>query len=221
MAVVLREIPGRVRRGVQRHGVLGALRAAPYLHEDPIWYRLGLAEPRPHHELPDGMRLRSGRPEDIAGLDDALLRIRRDSARERFAVPGAQLWLVEADGLPRFACWLFHERTPVATAPGAWLELPAGVVCLEDSMASPAIRGRGVAPATWTLLADDLAAQGVESMITKVDASNAPSRRAVEKAGFREILKMTVRRIGPVWRAQATTAPDDPLATLLLERLER
>jgi RimJ/RimL family protein N-acetyltransferase len=109
----------------------------------------------------------------------------------------------------------------VATAPGAWLELPDGVICLEDSMASPAIRGRGVAPAVWTRLAADLRSRGCESLITKVDATNAPSTRAVGKAGFEEILTMDIRRVGPVWRAIATTAPQDPLGELLLARLAR
>ena len=215
------EIPGRIRRAVARHGVMGALRHAPYLHEEPVWYRLDLGVERDVRPLAEGMTLRPGTPEDIARLPEVLLRVRPDAARARFEVPGTELWLVEEGARPRFACWLFGVRTPVATAPGSWLELPPGVVCLEDSMAAPEIRGRGVAPAVWTRLAAELRGRGCTSMITKVDATNEPSTRAVGKAGFEEILRMDVRRVGPVWRADATVAPQDPLGELLLARLAR
>lgn len=221
MEAVLGEIPARLRRGVRRHGVLGALRMAPYLRERPIWYRLDLEAGRQVRPLPETMRLRRGGAADLERLQPELLRVRLHEARHWLTQPGVELWIVEEDGAPVFACWLFTERTPVATARFAWLDLPEGVVCLEDSMASPAIRGRGVAPATWSMLGEDLRARGATALITKVDAGNEASRRAVQKAGFAELLPMDVRRLGPIWRARATQPVSEPLAETLLERLAR
>lgn len=221
MSVSTREIPRRIRRGIRRHGLIGALRVGPYLSESPIWFQLDLAGDRPRRELPEGMTLRRGTAPDLDGMDPELLRVRIDEAHALLRRAGPQLWVVEEAGQIRFVCWLFHGGTPAATARDAWLELPDGVVCLEDSHASPAVRGRGVAPGAWCALADDLQAQGIDTMITKVGAENVASRRAVEKAGFREVLPMSVRRIGPVWRARATSPPDGPLARTLLERLAR
>ena len=52
--------------------------------------------------------------------------------------------------------------------------------------------------------------------IHKIEASLS-DRFAV----FEELLPMEVRRIGPMWRARATTPARDPLAVALLERLAR
>src|SRR5581483_11533464 len=107
MEAALGEIPARLRRGVRRHGLLGALRMAPYLREAPIWYRLDLtpeSEPRP---LPEGMALREGDRADLERLPGELLRVRREEARDWIARPGVELWLVEESGLAVFACWLF------------------------------------------------------------------------------------------------------------------
>jgi L-amino acid N-acyltransferase YncA len=42
-------------------------------------------------------------------------------------------------------------------------------------------------------------------MLTKVAVDNAPSRRAVEKAGFEGVAIMSLRKVGP-WR-QTTLQP--------------
>lgn len=56
--------------------------------------------------------------------------------------------------------------------------------------------GRGIAPGSWSAIAEALAAEGVTTIITKVGIENAPSRRAVTEAGFREIGLMRLTRLG-------------------------
>lgn len=221
MALVVREIPSRLRRGVRRHGLLGALRYALVLHERPIWYELELDGERPRRALPEGVSLRRGEAADLTRLPGDMLRMRPAEAQALLAKAGTEIWLAEERGEPLFVCWLFHEATPAASAPMAWLELPDGVVCLEDSHVAEAARGRGLAPAAWCALADRLQQAGRRALITKVAESNTASRRAVEKAGFREVLRLDVRRIGPFWRARPLSPPQGPTAAALRERLER
>ena len=202
----------RVKRGLEKYGFRGGLRhagsraaeAAGYLRETHIWYELDLTRARPRREMPAGLELIVARPENVGLLDELprqpygpggfyLPTVRQ--AEERLA-DGAVLWLVVESQRPAFACWIFPQRAPLLAAPGGWLELPPGVVCLEDSVTSEHYRGRGVAPAAWSGIADRLSGESATAMITKVEEDNAASRRAVEKAGFREIAMMSLLRIG-------------------------
>ncbi len=82
-------------------------------------------------------------------------------------------------------------------APGGWLELPADTVVLEDSATTPRARGRGIAPGAWTAIADSLRDEGLVHMITKVGVENEASRKAVAKAGFRDVGVMRMVKTGP------------------------
>jgi GNAT superfamily N-acetyltransferase len=164
---------------------------AVYNREEHVWYQLDLNGERPRREFVDGVRLvRAGAPdahrvEDVGQFEDEA---------HRRLVLGNDLWLVLDDqDRTLFACWTFRSETPVLAAPGGRLSLPPGTACLEDSVTSPLARGKGIAPAAWTAIADTLATEGFESMVTKVTTDNIPSRKAVEKAGFREIglMRMT------------------------------
>lgn len=191
---------------LRRHGVAGSLRralrivAGPlrhrlYLQERHIWYRLDLAVVRPHPPLPTGFALDRT---DAAGLGflERLESVGRREARRRLA-GGADLWLLQEAGRAAFCCWIFRARTPVLAARGGWLQLPAGTACLEDSFTATDYRGRGLAPAVWSRVADALASQGLSALITKVAEDNLPSRRAVEKAGFQAVALMRLARLGP------------------------
>ena len=94
-------------------------------------------------------------------------------------------------------------------------------MCLEDSVTSSAYRGRSVAPAAWSQIADSLEQAGVESIITKIDENNVPSRRAVEKVGFREIATMRYRRQGLSHRTTVTAGTTGETAESLAENLRR
>jgi RimJ/RimL family protein N-acetyltransferase len=84
-------------------------------------------------------------------------------------------------------------------------DLPPDVVALEDSLASPAFRGRGVAPSAWAMIADTYGERGKRWMITKVAVENTASRRAVEKAGFREVGIMQI--VYRDWRTRIRVLP--------------
>jgi ribosomal protein S18 acetylase RimI-like enzyme len=223
--------PGeRLWRGVRRFGLLGALRRAArlitrtiaqavYVDERHIWYALALDPPPSADPLPDGFRLRRADRADAARLED-LPTIGRAEAIRRLD-EGAELWLVERAEGAALACWIFHGRTPVLAARGGWLDLPPDTACLEDTITSPHCRGRGLAPLAWLLIAAQLGRQGLVTLVTKVAEDNQPSRRAVEKAGFRASASMTLRRFGPVERVAVTPCLRDRISGFLVARLVR
>jgi len=159
-----------------------------YSREEHVWYQLDLNTERPRRELVDGVRLiRAGGPEAHKVEEVGQF---EDEAQGRLAA-GNDLWLaLDEEDRCLFACWTFRSETPVRAAPKGVLALPLRTACLEDSVTSTLARGKGIAPAAWTAIADILGTEGFESMITKVTTDNVPSRKAVEKAGFREIAVM-------------------------------
>ena len=164
-----------------------------YLREEHVWYGLDLLASRTRHELPSGVRLIRAGAADTARV--AAFGQDPEAARRRHSA-GNDLWLALEGDDPLFCCWTFWGIAPVLAAPGGWLELPPDTVCLEDSATSPAARGRGIAPGSWSAIAEILAAEGVTAMITKVTPENTASRRAVTKAGFAEIGVMRLTRLG-------------------------
>ena len=215
----------RIGRGLRRSGLRGSLRLAvallgrlAYLRESHIWYLLDLGEPRPRFELPAGMKIIRARDDDHALLAQ-LPTISGDAARRRLAA-GVDLWLVRDGDHAAFACWTFRDRTPAIAARGGWLQLPRGVLGLEDSVTSPAYRGRAVAPAAWSAIADSLAHERATAILTKVEESNLACRRAIEKAGFRAAGVMRLRRI--VGRSRVNVELNGVgETTFLAERLAR
>jgi GNAT superfamily N-acetyltransferase len=186
-----------------------------YNREEHVWYQLDLHAERPRRELVEGVRLlRAGagdaqRVEDVGQFEaEALKRL----------AAGNDLWLaVDDQARTLFACWTFRSETPMLAAPHGRLPLPRGTACLEDSVTSPLARGKGIAPAAWTAIADILATEGFESMITKVTTDNVPSRKAVEKAGFREIAVMRMTSV--VTRQHVVLAPSGGVADALARSL--
>jgi RimJ/RimL family protein N-acetyltransferase len=198
----------RVRRGVQNHGVRGVAqlalgKAQPVRAHSAayVWYALDLrSEDRPRRELSGGLTLRAAGHDDVALLeqlpsDGAVTPIDSAGAHRRLD-EGANLWLVTEDDRLAFACWTFPDSAPVWAARGTAVPLPHDVVCLEDSHSSPDFRGRGVAPAAWSAIADRLAEEGNRTLVTKIGEGNAASRRAVEKVGFREVATMRMGQRG-------------------------
>lgn len=218
-----------IQRNVRRYGFAGSLRRTmvsacramarmPYLRECHVWYRMDLTGARPRIELPAGFELVHARTHDLPLLEQ-LETIGLSEAKRRLAA-GADLWIVREGAHAVFSCWIFRHRTPVLAAPGGWLVLPADTVCLEDSVTSARYRGRGVAPAAWSRVADALAREGVAAIITKIAEDNAPSRRAGEKAGFRLVASMSLVRICLRPRVQVSPESDGAPA-FLVEHLTR
>ena len=192
----------RALRKARQEGPVAVLRRAwellrrPFFRkEEHVWYQLDVNGERPRREFVEGVRLVRASAEDAHRVEE--LGQVESEARERIA-EGNDLWLVlDEEDRALFACWTFRSEAPVVAAPHGVLSLPAGTACLEDSVTSPLARGKGIAPASWTAIADTLAEEGFEAMITTVATDNAPSRKAVGKSGFREIGVMRLTRIGP------------------------
>ncbi|MFL6712322.1 MAG: GNAT family N-acetyltransferase [Sulfurifustis sp.] len=221
-------ITERLRAAVGRYGAVGAVvRAARlaawaagralYLRERHVWYRLDLGSPRPRFDLRPGLELMRAGAADLPLLEQ-LETVGRAEAQRRLA-GGADLWMVRNGNDALFACWIFRGRMPVLAAPGGWLALPARTVGMEDSIANPRYRGTGVAPAAWSTLADHLARAGVAAIVTKVEEQNTPCRRSIEKAGFRIVAGMYLRRICMRPRVQMTAHDTPPSCAFLLESL--
>ncbi len=208
------------RHGVGRSARLAVARLArmAYLRESHVWYLLDVGGERPRIGLPPGMEIVRAGDDDLAPLAE-LPTIGIREARRRLAA-GAELWIVRDEGRAAFACWIYRHRTPALAARGGWLELPDGVAGLEDSVTSPAYRGRAIAPAGWSATADALAREGATAILTKVEESNVPCRRAIEKAGFRAVAAMRLTRIGG--RSRVDVELDGTSrAAFLAERLAR
>lgn len=207
---------------VARHGLreagrkaVRAARKGIRLREEHVWYELQLAAEAAAPALPAGATLVEASGADVDLLDE-LPSVSPEAAR-KLRVRGSRLFLVLEERRPLFACWIHTGATPALAAPGGWLPLPDGTVCLEDSVTAPAARGRGIAPAAWSELAHRLAAEGAAAMITKVEVVNAASRKAVEKAGFREFARMRLSRV--VGRSTVELEGGSPLAADLRARL--
>jgi predicted GNAT family acetyltransferase len=215
-----------LRQAVRREGVLPVARhlALTAFHkvvmrEEHIWYSLELDGERPRRELPEGFSLQRATAADVDGIAELPNQPSADELRTRVAGP-ASVYLVAEGERMAFACTVFRERTPTVAARNGWLALPPDTVCLEDSGTSPEFRGRGVAPGAWTALADDLARGGYKTMLTKVEVANAPSRKAVAKAGFGQAADMRMRRVGPLVHV-AMTPLGGPAAEFLVTLLSR
>jgi GNAT superfamily N-acetyltransferase len=210
----------RVADALRRHGpleftrlALDRLKPAPRWANEWIWYQVDLHSPeRPRRQLGEGLELRRGGPQDLPLLGQLpanpwVTPMSEHRAARRLA-DGGTLWLVfERDRLA-FVSWVFRRHLPVYGARGGKLELPAGVACVDDSICLPGFRGRGIAPAFWSTIAEVLAQDGERALLRRVHVTNTSSRRAGEKLGFREVARMQV--VERDWRKRIRVAfPDD------------
>lgn len=191
----------------------------PYLHERHVWYRLDLPRTAAPPPLPEGMYLQHAGRDELPLLRP-LETVGQFEAQCRLSA-GADLWLVRDRSVAACSFWIFWDQSPVLAAARGWMPLPEGTVCLEDSVTAPAYRGRGLAPAGWARVAAQLAEQGVSSIITKIEEQNAPSRRAVEKIGFREMAIMDLERVWMMRHVQVDPRVDDQAVHFLRETLSR
>jgi GNAT superfamily N-acetyltransferase len=210
----------RAREVVARRGIKGTAnlvgeRLSPTTdwRQDSVWYHLDLTDPeRPRRPLEPPLELRQGHSVDVPLLeqfpvDTSVATMTRAVVEDRLA-EGAILWMVVEGDRAAFRCWNFYATGPLPGGRRGRILVPPEIVMLEDSIANPEFRGRGVAPGAWTEIADYNAEHGMTTMITKVGVENDASRRAVEKAGFRGVALM--HQSGPVWRPRLEIEFTDP-----------
>ncbi len=218
------------KQSLQRHGLMGCARKAlslmhraagsmPYLRECHVWYRLDLRRDRPRVELPAGFQFAQAGAEDLPLLERLETNGRWEALRRLEA--GASLWIVREGERAAFSCWTFQHHTPVLAARGGWLMLPPGSVCMEDSVTAADYRGRGIAPAAWTGVADAMARLGIKTIVGKVKEENAASRHALEKIGFQAVATMEFERVWLRARVKIRAQQDEPLSMFLAQRLTR
>lgn len=193
----------QMHRGICRYGFTGcvcrvASLAGQWLvgltHTDQrhVWYYLNLSHERPLIMLPAELEFVRAGTDELPYLEQ-LPTIGLFEARRRLA-SGADLWIIREGQQAVFSCWTFHAQMPVLAARGGSLELPRGTVGLEDSVKSPAYRGRAIAPGAWSTIAAALAREGVVGILTKIEESNLTCRRSIEKVGFRAVASMRLVR---------------------------
>ena len=200
--LIRKGFPARILGYVRRNSlkrtiskVVEIARIKTYLTETHVIYALPLGEDRPKKSLPPELELVRGGENELLLLSQ-LSDISERRAR-RLLESEKNLWLVLEGRQTAFACWIFHDVMFISAAKNSRLELPPETVCLEDSVASPLYRGRGIAPAAWLQIADNLEQTGVGHIVTKIEEDNVASRRAVEKCGFRQVAVVRFRRVGP------------------------
>jgi hypothetical protein len=117
------------------------------------------------------------------------------SFRARLA-PDVMCFLVEDGHRFVHASWV--------TTTGAWtreirayLAPPAGDAYVYESFTRADARGRGIYPFALAGIVSAMARTGIENIWVGVEADNAPSVRAIAKAGFREAFTLDFeRRLG-------------------------
>jgi GNAT superfamily N-acetyltransferase len=215
-----RRAVGFVRRRGAREAlalVLMDARSHVLLRQSHVWFALDLAGRGAAPDLPDGLRLIRAGEAHVDGLD-ALGSFGPESARARLA-EGALLWLVLTDdATPVSAAWSFDGSVPTVAARGGTVALPEGVAALEDVVTAEAHRGRGIGPAAWAQIADRMRRRGARCLVTVVEEANAPSRTAMEKAGFRAFALTEHRRLGP-WHTVTVREDGSALAAALRRAL--
>jgi hypothetical protein len=220
----------KLKRIMLQHGLTGCLTLAArhssrsllhlfYRHERHIWYAGATSDIKAERPLSIGLALQRAGSEHLDLLSQSNLCGRTQA--ERFLAEGADLWMVRDAERAAFCCWIFRRRMPVVAARGGRMGLPSDTVCLEGSVTGLEYRGRGIAPAAWSLIALHLQQEGIQTIITKVEIENMPSRRAVLKAGFHEAAAMDFLKLGRKLRiqvipfAEAPEQAQDMLAELL------
>ena len=205
---------------IRRLGPIGAVqRAAQRLlpgtswAEEMVWFALDVTDPdRPRRGLDETFTVRRGSLDDMSLLQqlpsDPAVALMTPALVQQRLEAGAELWLTVEDDRLAFRCWIFRGWAPAPGAPHRRITLPDDVVLLEDSLASPDFRGRGVAPGTWSALGDAFMAEdGIRTIVTKIAKDNEVTQRSAQKVGFRPVA--TMRMSGPVWRMRLTITPAD------------
>jgi GNAT superfamily N-acetyltransferase len=199
------------RRAMVRHGVGGCLLLAVrtarqcavtaiYQHERHVWYVVAASDVKAARPLPDGLKLRRSGRDHLDLLSQSNLY--GWSAAENYLGEGGDLWIVRDGQRAVFCCWVFRERMPTVAVRGGWKELPAKTVCVEGVVTDVEYRGRGIAPAAWSLIAQNLQKEGICTLAIKVEESNTSMRRAVQKAGFREMAITDFLQVAGMSRVQ-------------------
>ena len=134
-------------------------------------------------DVPDYLRLRPG-----ADVAEILGRLQR----------GLRCFIARYEGRIVHAGWVTtsHARVDYLDVE---MPLAPGDAYQFESFTAPAFRGRGIAAARVSAMADHLARDGQRRLIACVLPENTAALRVLEKAGYRAVGRIGALRCGP-WR---------------------
>ena len=102
-------------------------------------------------------------------------------------------WLIRGRGMVLHASW--------TTSGAAWTReiqrlfvAPPGAAYIYESFTRPEARGLGLYPLALVSIGEALATEGIEQLLVGVEADNAPSLRAITKAGFEPAFSVRFRK---------------------------
>ena len=177
---VLSESIGKVRGAVRSEDEL------LFLERDALW--TGEIVRKANEPL----RFVRATPEDA---DDYERFVGTDSARtfEARLSDETDCWLIRGRGMVLHASW--------TTSGAAWTReiqrlfvAPPKAAYIYESFTRPEARGLGLYPLALMSIGEALATEGIERLFVGVEADNAPSLRAITKAGFEPAFSLRYRR---------------------------
>jgi GNAT superfamily N-acetyltransferase len=152
----------------------------------------GVAAPLPEIEI------REAGPEDAPAYQTDIGTDPAATVVQRLSAPGSSCWVARAEGRIVHASWVETVAAWMGEAERLFL-VPSGDAYIYESFTRPEMRGRGVYPAVLATLSERLGARGIARLWIAAETTNAPSLRAIEKAGFSEAFRIeVVRRLGRV-----------------------
>lgn len=153
---------------------------------------------------PSPARIARLSPADI----DAYLRLRPRATRaavEARMAHGDVAVAAWVDGRIAHAAWVATGRTHIPYL-GCDLALDAGEMLVHDSFTDPAHRHAGLARARMTWVFREWARLGFRRCFAVVAEENAVGRRAMERAGYREVGRYACVRLGAWSRCRQVNA---------------
>lgn len=112
--------------------------------------------------------------------------------RERLSTD-TRCYLVESRGRLLHASWVTTASAWTAEL-NAFVSPPPGDAYIYESFTRPETRGRGIYPFALDNICADLAERGIPRAWIAVEATNAPSVRAISKAAFQPAFEIAFRR---------------------------
>ena len=122
--------------------------------------------------------------------------------------PWTQCFVVEDGSRFLHASWVTTARAWTSEI-RAFISPPVGDAYIYESYTRPETRGRGIYPFALFSICAELGRQRATRAWVGVEAENAPSIRAITKAGFEHAFELGFRRS---WGAVRRREPTGPLA---------
>lgn len=148
-------------------------------------------------EIPDvpkweGLRFKKADPSDAEAYERDIGTDSAATFRGRLT-EGTRCYLALENDKVLHATWVTTTSSWVREI-ARYFVPPTGEAYIYESFTRADARGRGVYPFALHHIADDLASEGVGRVWVAVEEDNAPSRKAIGKAGFEESFELDYRR---------------------------